>query len=347
MKRPLKPALGGVSLIGGLTLCWTAAFYVSEWLYRVTGFEPSDLVSQLIAGFGGFFIFGVLISIIGRFIRSKEKDLFIRLIEAMKRISKGDFNVAIDVQGAPGVFTELVDGMNHMAVELGQMEQMRQEFISNVSHEIQSPLASIGGFARALQKEEISGDTRRHYLEIIETECKRLSKLSDNLLKLTSLESGHHPFERKACRLDKQLKGLILLTEPQWSGKNIEMIAELEEVTAIGDEELLSQVWINLLHNSVKFTPEGGSITVRLRHGEGGGAVVEIADTGSGMSSEDREHIFERFYKADKSRNRSLGGSGLGLAIVRNILDKHKADIRVDSEPGQGTTMTVKLPVDR
>lgn len=339
-----KFVLGALWVITVLLLCWAGSYYLTEWLYRKLGWELIEVFRQLISSFVGFLFFGTVMSIAGRFIRSKERDFFLLMIDAMKRMAKGDFNVSVDRSRANGMFTVLVDSVNHMAVELGQMEEMRQEFISNVSHEIQSPLASIGGFARALHKEELSQADRRHYLEIIETECKRLSKLSDNLLKLTSLESGHHPFDKKPYRLDKQLQSLILLTEPQWSAKDIDMMAELAEATVAADEELLSQVWINLLHNSIKFTPEGGAITVRVRPLPEGGAEVSVTDTGAGMSAEDKEHIFERFYKADKSRNRGQGGSGLGLAIVRNILDKHKGTIQVDSGPGQGTTMTVRLP---
>ena len=165
-----------------------------------------------------------------------------------------------------------------------------------------------------------------HYLGIIEKESARLSKLSENLLKLTSLESDHHPFERRRYRLDKQLRSLILACEPQWHDKGIDMDVSLEDVSIEADEDLLSQVWLNLLHNSIKFTPAGGTIGVRLKR--------------NGQEA----HIFERFYKADRSRDRSTGGSGLGLAIVKRIVEMHTGSVAVQSAPGTGTTFTVRLP---
>lgn len=341
-RKKLIGILWFILVVITLLSCWLGAYSLTSWFYNWMNTKPPELYRHIITSFVGFIIWGLIVSLIGHFIRNRN-DVFHQMIDAMRRIAKGDFNVSIDSSRA-GDFGELVESVNHMAVQLGQMESMRQEFISNVSHEIQSPLLSIGGFAKALQREELNPVDRKRYLEIIETECRRLSKLSDNLLKLTSLESGHHPFEPREYRLDKQLRDLILVTEPQWSAKDIEMVAELEEIAIQGDEEQLSQVWINLLHNSIKFTPVGGTVTVKLVAVPGGGAEAVITDTGIGMEPEEREQIFDRFYKADKARNRGAGGSGLGLAIVRNILDKHQGSIRVESEPGEGTAMTVTLP---
>ncbi|WP_256865372.1 cell wall metabolism sensor histidine kinase WalK [Paenibacillus sp. 32352] len=267
-----------------------------------------------------------------------------RMIDAIRKIAKGDFNVTFETRKDHGPWGELAENLNHMAVELNQIEQMRQEFISNVSHEIQSPLTSITGFARALHNERLSADERRHYLEIIETESTRLSKLSDNLLKLTSLESRHHPFEPKPYRLDKQLRRLVLACEPQWVNKNLDMDVSLDEVVVEADEDMMSQVWVNLINNSIKFTPKDGTIGIHLTR-QDGDAVIRISDTGIGISPEDQEHIFERFYKADKARQRSAGGSGLGLSIVKNIIERHQGSIQVHSRLGEGTAFTVKLPL--
>jgi signal transduction histidine kinase len=230
-----------------------------------------------------------------------------------------------------------------MALQLDQMEKMRQEFISNVSHEIQSPLTSIRGFACALQQNDLSAEDRRHYLDIIEAESMRLSKLSANLLKLASLESDQVRFEPKPYRLDTQIRSLILASEPQWAGKRLEMDVTVDEANIIADEDLLSQVWINLLHNSIKFTPEGGSVRVALQR-RADRLEVTIADTGTGIAPEDQPHIFERFYKADPSRRRSEGGSGLGLSIAKKVVELHRGTIAVRSQPGAGAAFTVELP---
>ncbi|AJY76301.1 sensor histidine kinase [Paenibacillus beijingensis] len=268
-----------------------------------------------------------------------------QLIETIRQVSRGDFNIRKPLKRKlQGEFGELSDSIYDMAEELKEMERIRQEFISNVSHEIQSPLTSIRGYSRALKMNPgMEPSEQSRILDIIETESLRLSRLSDNLLKLTSLESVHHPHEPKPLRLDRQLRRLILACEPQWSGKGIELDVALDEVSVTADEDSLSQVWVNLLHNAVKFTPEGGTIAVALTEKERE-VEVRIADSGIGIDGEDLPHLFERFYKADKSRNRTGTGSGLGLSIVRKIIELHSGQVTVRSVPGEGSEFTVRLP---
>ncbi|MCL4532438.1 MAG: HAMP domain-containing histidine kinase, partial [Actinobacteria bacterium] len=271
------------------------------------------------------------------------------LLDALAKIAAGDFTIRLDEDHLDNVVLrhstlgELVKSVNNVAGELSQMEAMRQEFISNVSHEIQSPLTSIRGFARALQDDRLSPEDRTHYLSVIEAESTRLSRIADNLLRLASLESDQVKFEPKPYRLDKQIRNLILACEPQWSGKRIDMDVSLEEVVITADEDLMSQVWLNMIHNAIKFTPEDGSIHVDLRS-RGGSVEFRISDTGVGISEEDQARIFERFYKADRSRDRSKEGSGLGLSIAKRIVEMHGSTIKLESTPGAGTTFTVTLP---
>lgn len=338
--------LSAVSIFVLIILYWLAAFYGTEWLYTSINKRPSVVVVQLINSLGGMLLWGITIAFLGRFFRSKQMLFFRTMVQAIQSMSRGDFNVSVDNNPHGGPFVELVDSINNMAFELGQLEKMRQEFISNVSHEIQSPLTSISGFSRALQNDQITAEERKHYLEIIEAESTRLSKLSDNLLKLSSLESQHHPFEPKSFRLDKQIRNHILACEPQWVDKDIEMDVELEEITLIADEDLLSQVWTNLIHNAIKFAPNGGTIGIHLTS-SGEEAIIRISNNGAGISEEDRAHIFERFYKADKSRNRTSGGNGLGLSIVKKITEMHQGTISVVSAPEEKTTFTVRLPLPK
>jgi signal transduction histidine kinase len=304
-----------------------------------------DYGKQLLTILLGFMMMTILGIIAAK--RHKHISPLQPIIDAMKRMAKGDFNVNLDTnRHNNGPFGAIVESLNDMAVELNEMERMRQEFISNVSHEIQSPLTSISGFTRALHNEQLNPEERSRYLNIIETESRRLSKLSDNLLKLASLESQHHPFEPKRFRLHKQIRNIVLACEPQWVGKSIEMDVSLEETELIADEELLSQVWINLINNSIKFTPVGGTIGISLTKRDDE-AIVRIWDTGPGISEEDQAHIFERFYKSDKSRNRSgnNSGSGLGLSIVKKIVHMHKGSVSVESTLGEGAQFIVMLPL--
>jgi two-component system, OmpR family, phosphate regulon sensor histidine kinase PhoR len=336
-----------LSMAGGLTasiLFWSIAYVITSFIYAKLGKLPNGYLRQLIDLLFGFILLGSLSYIVSKFKRPKYVAVLESMLDAMGRIAKGDFNVNLNINPGPIVeIRELVDSINHMAGELNNMERMRQEFISNVSHEIQSPLTSIRGFARVLQTETLSQEERMHYLDIIETESRRLSKLSENLLKLTWLESEHHPFEPRRYRLDKQLRDIVLACEPQWVEKGIEIDISLEEVSVVADEDLMSQVWVNLINNSIKFTPQGGTIGISL-HNRGSEVVVCISDTGPGIAEQDQAHIFERFYKADKSRNRSSGGSGLGLAIVKKIIDLHRGNISVQSVLGEGAEFTVSLP---
>lgn len=341
LKRFFRHLLGfiyGIILFG---FSFTAGYFIVNLFH----FHFLDYFLHLIETLFGFLVLGLIGFIIHLFTRTKQRYFFNEIIEALRKIAHGDFNVKLDFNiNGRNDFTLLIDHINDMAKQLKQMEEMRQEFISNVSHEIQSPLTSIGGFARALQYDELTQDERKHYLTIIETECRRLSKLSDNLLKLTSLESEQQSFERIEYRLDHQIRNIILACEPNWTEKDIDMEASLDHVMVWADKDLMSQVWMNLLYNSIKFTPNSGKIYVRLQQ-VNGEAIIKICDTGIGISKGDQIHIFERFYKVDKARDRSKGGSGLGLSIVKKIIEMHEGNILVESEVGKGTTFTIKIPV--
>jgi two-component system phosphate regulon sensor histidine kinase PhoR len=348
-KRGVFAVIAGVMAIA--TVILTVTFFVTGLIFELIDYHPQPVIGYVINSVIGLLLCFLVLTIIGRYFgprqRASQMGVFNPILEAMRKIASGDFSVKLEGEHFQddGIFSTLAQSVNTMAVELNEMEQMRQEFISNVSHEIQSPLTSIRGFARALQNDRLSEEDRCHYLTIIETESMRLSKLTDNLLKLASLESDQVKFEPKAYRLDRQIRNLILVAEPQWLDKTIEMDVSLQEVTVCADEDLLSQVWINLIHNSIKFTPPDGKICVQLTQRDDK-AEFMIRDTGSGISPEDQQHIFERFYKGDKSRERARGGSGLGLSIAQKIVTMHKGVIGVESQAGAGTTFTVSLPLN-
>lgn len=269
------------------------------------------------------------------------------MTEAATRMSKGDFTVRLSVKNGDEL-GELAAGMNRMALSLSQLEIMRQDFVSNVSHEMQSPLTSINGFAEALRSEEVTTSEKNHYINIIKQESTRLSRLSENLLNLASLDSEQHPFHPEPYRLDSQLRDVVLACEPHWLSKRQKVELLMEETIITADKDQLSQVWVNLLVNSMKFTPDEGVISFSLSE-QDGFAIVRISDTGIGISEEDSERVFERFYKADASRERSHGGSGLGLSIAQKIVDIHNGTIMLDAKVDglAGASFTVKLPLDQ
>src|SRR6266496_941989 len=325
------------------------AYFLTGYVYKVIAWQPPLLLLQIINTLLGLVLTGSLIGAAGSIARSRgwvpEMNVFAPIVEALERIARGDFSVRLTNEFEDNqMVSQLANSVNKMALELDQMENMRQEFISNVSHEIQSPLTSIRGFAQALKDDQLTAEERHHYLAIIEEESTRLSRITQDLLKLASLESDQLHFEPEQYRLDLQIRNLILACEPQWTSKSINMDVSLEELTITADEDLLSQVWINLIHNSIKFTPETGSIKIEMYlHGDQ--VIFRISDTGVGIAEEDQPRIFERFYKADKSRTRTKQGSGLGLSIVKKIIEMHKGTVEVQSELNRGTTFTVALPM--
>ncbi len=339
-----------VAVILFLSCMIVAASFLTGLIYQQAGIQFPPVLVQVINSFLGLWLGFTVLYILGRVLGSRfgsgRVNWLRQIIRALERIAQGDFSVRLD-HSLPedNPMGELAKSVNTMASELEAMEKMRQEFISNVSHEIQSPLTSIRGFALALHNDQLMPEERRHYLEIIEAESQRLSRISDNLLKLASLDSKQVRFEPKHYRLDKQVRNLILACEPQWAGKQIDLGVSLEEIMITADEDLLSQVWTNLVYNSIKFTPEGGKISVTLCQ-QGRQAEFKITDTGIGISAQDQARVFERFYKADPSRQRSVEGSGLGLAIAKKIVEMHRGTINVESQLGMGTTFAVTLPTE-
>jgi signal transduction histidine kinase len=266
-----------------------------------------------------------------------------RLSTAMKVVGQGEYNVQVEhaTNDEIGLLTK---NFNQMTKELNKIETMRQEFIASVSHEIQSPLTSIRGFSAALKADIVSEDKKIQYLTIIEKESTRLSQLSSNLLKLASLDSEHQTLTLQQYRLDEQIRHVVMALEPQWTKKNIEIDLDLSNVQMEADKDLLEQVWLNLVTNAIKYTPENGLVKISI-HQKNEEIDVKIKDNGIGIAEEDQKYIFESFYKVDKSR--TLKGSGLGLAITKKIVRLHEGAIRVESKKEQGSIFTVTLPIQK
>ena len=265
------------------------------------------------------------------------------MIAATERISKGDFKVHIQETFAEDSdFGRLQRSFNHMAHELDGIEMFRQDFINNFSHEFKTPIVSIRGFAHQLQAGGLTHEEEREYIRIISAESDRLTKMATNILLLSKLENQAIVTEKTEFYLDEQIRTCLLLLEKQWSAKDIELNIDLDEVKYCFNEDMLSQVWLNLLGNAVKFTPRGGSIACALR-ADRDFVTVTIRDTGCGMDENTQQHIFEKFYQGDPSH--AGDGNGIGLTIVGRILFLCHGSVQVDSRPGMGSTFTVTLPV--
>lgn len=338
-----------------IMICFSIPALCTPALYSRLGIFPPHLLSYLIDVVLGLLLLAFAAAMIRQYSVSRAEQLpvmlkegvFESVIKATEKISKGEFNIELshpktrnEVEKLSG---ELTNAINKMAMELRKIDEMRRMFISDVSHEIQSPLTSIRGFAKALRVGNMSDEERLRYLTIIEEESLRLSRLSDNLLRLASLEAETTEYNPAPYQLDSQIVDMVLSCEPLWREKELVVETELDKVTVPADKELLSQVWLNLLYNSIKFTPNGGKITLCLRELTDK-VEFRIADTGTGIADNDKKRIFERFYKADKSRNRANQGSGLGLTISSQIIKLHKGDIRVEDNQPSGSVFIVTLP---
>ncbi|MDE5992809.1 MAG: HAMP domain-containing histidine kinase [Oscillospiraceae bacterium] len=264
-----------------------------------------------------------------------------RISNASKKVAEGDFSVQLEPQGS-GEIRELTENFNSMIRGLSANEYLHKEFVSNISHEFNTPITSLKGYAKLLKSGSLTPEQREEYADIVIAESDRLSRLSADLLRLSELENKGLSPERKEFSLDEQIRSAVILLQQSWEEKSLELDIDLEEVFFEGDESLLYQLWVNLISNAVRYTENGGEIKVSLSKGEAA-VKVSVSDNGMGMTKEEMENVFRRFYKADKSR--SSRGTGLGLAIAKKIAELHGGDITVSGAVGVGSTFTVTLPV--
>ncbi len=264
--------------------------------------------------------------------------------QAAEKIIQGDFSVRIKPLGrfgADDTFNKIIDSFNKMAKELSGVETLRCDFVSNVSHEMKTPLSVMGNYATLLMQENLSEEKRMEYAVGVADGSKRLADMMTNILRLNRLESQKIYPNVQLYDLGEQLCSCLLQYENVWESKNIEIETDIEEnVTVNADSELLALVWNNLFSNAFKFTDDGGKVTVKLcatQHH----ATVSVADTGCGMSEDVGKHIFEKFYQGDTSR--SSQGNGLGLALVKKVVDILHGEIGVESLQNSGTTFTVRI----
>ena len=228
-----------------------------------------------------------------------------------------------------------------MVQELGTIETLRSDFIANVSHEFKTPLNAIEGYATLLQDRSLTEDEEQEYVEKILFNTNRLSDLAGNILLLSKVENQNIPGEVKTYKLDEQIRQTLVLLEPKWSEKNIDLDIELEEISIKNCEGLLAHVWLNIIGNAIKFCGNNGHVAVRLTEGIEGVTVL-VRDNGIGMNGDTLRHIFEKFYQGDSSRKSE--GHGIGLALVKKILDLCGGHISVTSAEGEGSTFKILLP---
>lgn len=263
-----------------------------------------------------------------------------RLINGMNRLAQGDYSARINL-GSLNAAKEIADSFNTMASELQKTEKLRSDFINNFSHEFKTPIVSIAGFAKLLKRGNLSQEQKDEYLSVIEEESLRLSHIATNILNLTKVENQEILTDISTYNLSEQIRNCLLMLEEKWTAKNLDIVINFEEYDISANEELLKQVWINLIDNAIKFTPDGESIELSVFRSEGS-INVRIFNSGSFIPEESTDKIFNKFYQADESH--SSQGNGIGLAIVKKITELHKGKIEVFSDD-KGSYFTVSLPI--
>ncbi len=291
------------------------------------------LFGAIILGFS--VVFGVALSFAYSAIIVKASRPY---LEALQRVAEGDFSVQIE---DPLVFSNfsIAKNFNYMTSQLKSVETLRENFVSDFSHEFKTPISSIFGFAKLLKDPNLTAEQRNEYLDVIIDESKRLVDLSESVLMLNRLDSGAE-IEKEKYLLDEQLRQCVLMFEQQCEEKNITLTVDLEPIEIKSNYKLVSQVIVNILSNAVKFTQEGGAIEVSCKT-VGLNAVLSVSDNGCGMDEETKSNIFNKFFQGDKSH--TTPGNGLGLSIVKKIVDLLGGQIYVESKPGAGSTFTVVL----
>ncbi|MBE6991346.1 MAG: HAMP domain-containing histidine kinase [Ruminococcaceae bacterium] len=266
-----------------------------------------------------------------------------RIINQMNRLAAGDYRARIDFGrfwGKHSTVAEFTDSFNRMATELESTEMLRSDFINNFSHEFKTPIVSITGFAKLLKRGNLSEQERTEYLGIIEEESVRLSQMATNVLNLTRIENQTILTDVTTFNLSEQLRDSVLLLVEKWEKKNLDIGIDMKEHNIEANEELLKQVWINLLDNAVKFSPDYGDIELKIEEMEQT-LRVSVANYGGDIPPEFHKRIFNKFYQADESH--ASEGNGIGLAIVKSVVGLHGGEVGVESGSGK-TTFTVELP---
>ena len=264
-----------------------------------------------------------------------------KLGDAMRKVAGGDFTVRLDCTSKIRDVREVYGSFNTMVKELGNTETLQTDFVSNVSHEFKTPINAIEGYASLLQDSQLTDEQKNAYIDKIIFNTRRLSDLVGNILLLSKVNNQTISLKASTFRLDEQVRQSILALESKWEKKEIEFDIDLDEIEYTGYENLLSHVWLNLIDNAVKFSPQNGQIRIRLKRLDGS-VTFSIWDNGLPIPEADIDRIFNKFYQGDNSH--ASEGNGLGLALVRKIVAAAHGTINVTSSEDAGTEFVVALP---
>ncbi len=262
-----------------------------------------------------------------------------KILGGMERLSKGNLSTRINLSRHRGL-SDFEKAFNNMAEELSKVEILRSDFINNFSHEFKTPIASIQGLVGIMKTKDLSPEKKMEYLTIIEEETKRLSLMTTNVLSITRLENQKEISRTESFNLSEQIRFSILMFEKIWTEKKVNLSLDFDDYTVAGDEDLMKQIWINLLDNAFKFVNEGGDVNVSITKKDSL-LRVDISNTGKTIPPDHLDKIFNKFHQVD--RKEAKNGNGIGLSIVKRIVELHKGKVLAKSSDGV-TVISVILP---
>ncbi len=347
MKGRKKKVHNGLKLVfvlgvAAILLVALAIVVALEYFIVLSGIASKDSLEG--AGIYWIFVFGVSSSVIGiglAFILGKLiYNPFEKLINGMSRLSNGDFSVRIEM-GKGEQMKSVSDSFNALAKELENTEILRSDFVNNFSHELKTPIASVLSLISLLKNEKISKEKREKYLLVIEEEMDRLASMTTNILNLSKVENQEILTGEKEFNVSEQIRTCILLLERKWSKKKLDLTLDFDEYNIVANEDMLKQVWFNLLDNAIKFAQEKGSLKVEIIR-EDGVLSVTVENSGSYINENEYDNIFNKFYRLDGDKLKE--GNGIGLSIVKHIVKLHGGKIKVKSVDDK-TAFTVQLPM--
>ena len=342
MRKPkrLRPKVGVQPYYFLLAL---AEIIIAAGLALLLNWLLEDVLEFRLAPWLWVVIFSVILcGVLGWLISALFFEPITRLSRAMRKVGGGDFSVRLETSSRIREVRDTYDNFNLMTQELGATEIVQTDFVSNVSHEFKTPINAIEGYATLLQSGPQTAD-QALYVEKILLNTRRLNELVSNILLLSRVDNQAINTNRAQYRLDEQVRQAIVLLEPKWVQKDLELDVELDALEYIGNESLLLHVWVNLIDNAIKFDPPCGLLRLRLLR-QDNRAVFTVEDSGPGIAPEAQQHIFDKFYQADSSR--MAEGNGLGLALVKRVLDACGGSVYVENLPEAGCRFTVTLPLE-
>ncbi len=315
---------------------------ISEWIVLSSGVFDDEVLLQtfwfvpaLVIGFTGTGVGVILFYVAGKVFLQPMNDM----VYGMSKLAKGEYNTRMDFRG-PEVIKRIYKSFNTLAQELAGMEILRSDFVNNFSHEFKTPIMSINGLIGLIKNNDLPREKQLEYLGIIEEETDRLALITTNVLNMSKIENQGILTDVKKFNVSEQIRMCVLLMEKQWTIKKLNLTMDFDEYTVSGNEEMLKQVWLNLIDNAIKFSYEGGELSVDVLRGDEG-VVVKIGNTGKEIDEKDREKIFNKFYRTDEAH--TVSGNGIGLSIVKRIVELHSGTVSVGREDDK-TVFTVMLP---